>query len=539
MSSGRFHLLHRCGTRHWGMLVLWGVLAGCASGKADIPLGARVEFENLRYRPATPQPMPNTAAREKAQLQPTSALAAVAGGGPTGMVTRAVLGGVRALDAFDAVLVLAGLDNPEALPLPEAPLTPEDAAALYDELLDKPVPLAQFGPRLVASYLLREAMEAEEELPREVLLQRVQRFQGLAVLRPDGYLAWALTGQTQQHVAEVEWKDGAFRAHAFEVGRFYSGRNGMAFFAVDEQLRDNKASGVLAEVYDDADIISRTLDGAEASYVELALSIGKLVSHPMQSAEDLKHLPSALAALLETSPEYLERFRLMTRGEQIRALSKLGTTLLSTYGAAGSTTRTVGAVGRGLESLSVPALTLTVEGALVVERVVVPAGRVVTALSGGPGAAIILHRAGDAAKGQPAAPEGPGEWGPANESMSKRSARYQEQITGHSTSEAYWVGGKDLKSGGVKLDGFKDGTLLDAKGPGYANKFNDNLTPKPWFKESGARQLIKQAQRQLKAASGVPIRWHVAEQKAADAIRELLKGEKVRGIEVVYTPALQ
>ena len=35
---------------------------------------------------------------------------------------------------------------------------------------------------------------ASEELPREVLLQRVQRFQGLAVLRPDGYLAWALTG---------------------------------------------------------------------------------------------------------------------------------------------------------------------------------------------------------------------------------------------------------------------------------------------------------------------------------------------------------
>jgi hypothetical protein len=48
-----------------------------------------------------------------------------------------------------------------------------------------------------------------------------------------GYLAWAVTGQTQQRVGPVEWKDGAFRAHAFEVGRFYSGRNHMAFFEVD------------------------------------------------------------------------------------------------------------------------------------------------------------------------------------------------------------------------------------------------------------------------------------------------------------------
>lgn len=75
----------------------------------------------------------------------------------------------------------------------------------------------------------------KEEVPRAVLLQFLERFRGLAVLRPNGYLAWALTGQTQQRVAPVEWRDGAFRAHAFEVGRFYSGRNGMAFFAVDEQ----------------------------------------------------------------------------------------------------------------------------------------------------------------------------------------------------------------------------------------------------------------------------------------------------------------
>ena len=95
------------------------------------------------------------------------------------------------------------------------------------------------------------------------------------------------------------------------------------------------------------------------------------------------------------------------------------------------------------------------------------------------------------------------------------------------------------KNGGVKLDGFEEGLLLDAKGPGFANKFNDDLSPKKWFAPSGARALMEQAGRQFKAAKGVPIRWHVAEKKAADAIRKLLKDAGVEGIEVVHTPALQ
>jgi hypothetical protein len=124
--------------------------------------------------------------------------------------------------------------------------------------------------------------------------------------------------------------------------------------------------------------------------------------------------------------------------------------------------------------------------------------------------------------------------------MSARSRAYQEQISGHPADEAYWVGGTSTKDGGVRFDGFKDGVLLEAKGPGYANKFFDNLEPRPWFKHSGAKALVDQAVRQLGAAgrTGTPIRWHVAEEKVADAIRLLLKSERVTGIEVVYTPAL-
>ncbi|HEX8705342.1 MAG TPA: Tox-REase-5 domain-containing protein [Myxococcaceae bacterium] len=196
-------------------------------------------------------------------------------------------------------------------------------------------------------------------------------------------------------------------------------------------------------------------------------------------------------------------------------------------------------MGRGAEVLTVPALSLSADGALVLERVAVPVGRAATAVSGGPGAVLILQRATSAAKGGQPPAQGPGQWGPAHESMSKRAARYQEQICGQPASEAYWVGGVGRNSGGVKFDGFKDGVLLEANGPGYANKFDDELVPKEWFAPSGAKQLVAQAQRQLKAAPGIPIQWHVAEKKAADAIRQLLRSEKVNGIKVVHTPALQ
>jgi len=527
MDAGSSPWLHRsC----W--LVLWVVLAGCRTVSGP-PLGSLSDVEAMAYHPATPQPGPRTD-----KTPPPASAVRSASSGPRALVARAAQGALQQIDSFEEVLLLAGLAHVDEQGSPGTPLTPEAAAALYDVLLDKPVTLAGFGPRLVASFLLREAMDEEQEVPRAELLQRVARFRYLAVLRPDGYLAWALDGRTQQRVAPVQWKDGAFRARGFELGRFYSGRTG-AFFPVDEHLQPLHALGPLAEVYNDADLISRVLDGAEESFVELGLAIGHLVVHPIDSAEQLKQLPQNLATLLASSPQYLERFRRMTRGEQIKAISKLTTTLYSLYGAGAGATRTLASAGRGAEVLTVPALSLSAEGALVLERVAVPVGRAAAALSGGPGAIIVLQRANTAARsGQPPPAQGPGQWGPAQESMSKRAARYQEQISGQPVSEAYWVGGVGRNSGGVKFDGFKDGVLLEAKGPGYANKFDDKLRPQKWFAPSGARQLADQADRQLKAAPGVSIRWHVAEKKAADAIRELLKGRGIQEIEVVHTPAL-
>jgi hypothetical protein len=112
--------------------------------------------------------------------------------------------------------------------------------------------------------------------------------------------------------------------------------------------------------------------------------------------------------------------------------------------------------------------------------------------------------------------------------MSPRAAAYQEQITGCPCGNAYNVNG-------VAFDGFRGGTLLDAKGPGYGS-FVNRTTGRfhDWYE--GADSLVDQAQRQLAAAGATPITWHVAEQNAAAAMQSLLGGRGVIGINIVWTP---
>jgi len=119
-----------------------------------------------------------------------------------------------------------------------------------------------------------------------------------------------------------------------------------------------------------------------------------------------------------------------------------------------------------------------------------------------------------------------GMWKAANETMSIRSAAYQARITGRSVVESYVVKG-------VKFDGFKNGILLEAKGPGYAS-FVRNGEFRNWFK--GAENMVDQARRQVRVAGGTPIHWHVAEENAAKAIRELLRDNEITGIDIIHTP---
>jgi RHS repeat-associated protein len=121
---------------------------------------------------------------------------------------------------------------------------------------------------------------------------------------------------------------------------------------------------------------------------------------------------------------------------------------------------------------------------------------------------------------------GPGVWKAVTEVMSPRAAAYQTRITGRAAGSSYVVGG-------VKFDGFANGVLLEAKGPGYA-KFVSNGQFKPFF--AGADALVAQAQRQLAVAGGARIQWSVAEAETATAIKNLFASRGISGILVTHVP---
>lgn len=116
-----------------------------------------------------------------------------------------------------------------------------------------------------------------------------------------------------------------------------------------------------------------------------------------------------------------------------------------------------------------------------------------------------------------------GRWIQVAESMSGRAAAYQAQITGRA--------GQAFVVNGVKFDGFANGVLQEAKGPGYAAFVKDGAF-QPWFR--GAADLVSQAQRQLSAAGGARIHWYFAEESAANATRALFKARQIQGIDIIY-----
>jgi hypothetical protein len=127
---------------------------------------------------------------------------------------------------------------------------------------------------------------------------------------------------------------------------------------------------------------------------------------------------------------------------------------------------------------------------------------------------------------------GPGEWGKASEGMSEQARRYQVQVTGAPEGYVYRV---QLGDKYVKFDGYDGGVLIETKSTGYAQWINKKLEFFGNFQ--GRNQMLEQAKRQLEAAQGTPIRWIVAEERLAGALRKMFKAERLP-IEVVHVPSV-
>ncbi len=166
-----------------------------------------------------------------------------------------------------------------------------------------------------------------------------------------------------------------------------------------------------------------------------------------------------------------------------------------------------------------------------VESVAVNVEGVIVALAPNAVAMTARGSTGSKAGTQAALPPagGPGRWVQVNESMSESARDYQAQVTGAPKGYAYRVrwGNED-----VDFDGFNQGVLIEAKGTGYAKFINDNLNFVTYFK--GHLKMLGQAKRQVEAARGTPVRWVVAEERLAGALRKIFKVERL-DIEVIHT----
>ncbi|QRN96272.1 hypothetical protein JRI60_45880 [Archangium violaceum] len=438
------------------------------------------------------------------------------------------------LDYFQGFLAHVGVPT-DALPDDGRTLSPEQALRLLPHLLSSPVTLGNFAQRRMAAWLLLEVATGERPVSREELHARMERFHRLLVLRPDGYLVLAVTGEAKQKVGEVQVaQDGTLRAGRYEVGPFYA-LESRRLWPVDAALEVPRGALPLGAYEPDDGVLLPALHGAALALADTVEGLYRITFHPIETVEGLIRLPGAVRELVRNAPEYWESFRHKPSGEQVRGVSRVATGVVLMVGTAGEGAVQAATWGSRMGRLAVPVFSLTGEGVLALRLVAVP-GRVIAVAGQALSATYVLHMAsmGVAAAGGGAwTPPvgGPGQWVPKNESMSARSRKFQNKVT---KAPAGWV--YRVLFGGEKadFDGFAEGVLLETKGLGYDKHFDASLKARRYFK--GAKRLVRQAQRQERVANGVPIRWHVAEPRMVAILRTLFKNANIKGVDVVYTP---
>jgi len=294
-----------------------------------------------------------------------------------------------ALSRLQALLTHAGL-SVDQQQLPTATLTPADATRILNRLLQSNPPLVGIGPRMVAVRLMQDVVAGGAPESVAAVVQRLGAFAPIIILRPDGYVARAVTGEAIQRAGKAEFVDGELHAGRLVTGTFYYS-NGGVFYRASESL--GQMGPPIGELGLEHDAVNSALDGAADALAGVAAGLYHLLRHPIDSISALRQLPGAIAQLIENCPEYWELFRAKPLNDQIRDVSQLATTLATLYGGAAGTTTRIAAAASDLGNVTIRALTLSGSGELAWATVTVPVGTVATALAGGPGAVYVLHMA--------------------------------------------------------------------------------------------------------------------------------------------------
>jgi hypothetical protein len=132
---------------------------------------------------------------------------------------------------------------------------------------------------------------------------------------------------------------------------------------------------------------------------------------------------------------------------------------------------------------------------------------------------------------------GIGKWVREAVGMSDEARDYQKLITSAEEDFAFQMtrNGTSVNFDGVmgKVDSsgaVGDMVLLDAKdwSAGFTASIKSN--PQLYYDK------VKQARDQVFVANGIPIQWHFSDNRAAEIWENILREERIKGIEVVWTP---
>ncbi len=289
-------------------------------------------------------------------------------------------------DAFQLLQRSAGLEEDSWHKAGEE-LETADAQALWDALAHSEPTLQSFGPRRSLIFLLRQVLTRNEDVPYTEILERLRPFHALVVMRPDGYLVSALAGQPLQRMGTggVNLRAGRLMSGNFEVGAFYRDRGGI-FYTTDDSLTQRGV--MVGELGLERDWFNAALDGSGDALLEVAQALAQFVNEPIRTIRGLQQLPSAVATLIASSPDYFARYATLPLQEQIREAARLSTHLLMLYGSASGATTRISTAGARL-----PVLSLSAEGTLAIEQVAVPVGATAAAFGTGVGAIYVLMEA--------------------------------------------------------------------------------------------------------------------------------------------------
>jgi hypothetical protein len=290
-------------------------------------------------------------------------------------------------DRVQSLLTSAGVSGV----LPTGPtVTVADAQRILGMLVAAHPSLVGLGPRMVAVAVFQNIVSSGADTTIGVIASGLTRFERIVVLRPDGYIASALTGRAIQRAGAMQFAEGALRSGNFQTGRFYYSYAGV-FYNVDSQLQPTGNS--IGELALEHDVVNSALDGVADAVVAMVAGLRQLITHPIDSIAALRNLPGAVGQLISNAPEYWELFKAMPLNDQVREVSKIITTLVTLYGTAAGTATRVAAAAGDIGNMTVNVMRITSGGELAMARVAVPVGTVATALSGGPGGVYVLHMA--------------------------------------------------------------------------------------------------------------------------------------------------